>query len=182
MPPKKSRPPPKDRSAPPVPSIQQAPTEDLIPLLPPLVPQLPPWTPTKIARSKLKTTATNDICNVAAASSTREYKERYDSDSDIDYNDILDGIDDDSDYEFNTSFPKDNKQSNLRVLGGVNCPDVSLMTEEEGNSVIKQWRKERKAFTDKRLKEAAMADRDARQYELDDAPNTGDTTTSIGTM
>jgi hypothetical protein len=109
MPPKKSRPPPKNCSAPPVPSIQQAPTEDLISLLPPIVPQLPPWTPTKIARSKLKPTATNDICNVAAASSTREYKERYDSDSDIDYNDILDGIDDDSDYEFNTSLPKDNK-------------------------------------------------------------------------
>ena len=134
------RPPPKKRST--------TPKDPL----PPPPPTIPPWTPSKIARSKRATSIAADKSedlNVAAASSTSEYHNRYADDSDIDYDDILGGIVDDSEDEFNTSFPKDKTRSKLRVPGGTGCPDISMMSEEEGKKVMKQWQVQRKAFTDK---------------------------------
>ena len=137
LPPKLRSAPSKGRSAPTDPS-----TQDL--LAPP-----PPWTPDKVVRRKL-TSDEPEESNVAAASSTSEYHIRYDDDSDIDYDDILGGIADDSEDEFNTSFPKDKSRSKLRVAGGTACPDISMMSDEEGAKVLKQWKVERtKAFTDK---------------------------------
>jgi hypothetical protein len=81
------RPPPKKRS-----------TTPKDPLHPP-PPTIPPWTSSKIARSQLATSIAADNSedlNVAAASSTSEYHNRYANDSDIDYDDILGGIVDDS--------------------------------------------------------------------------------------
>ena len=73
---------------------------------------------------------------------------RWHSSTTYHYDAILDGIIDDSEDKFNNSFPKETRRSNLRFPGGIDCPDISMMTDEEGAKVIKKWKGERKAFTD----------------------------------
>ncbi len=60
----------------------------------------------------------------------------------------IDTIKDDSDNEFQSSFPRDHNSSNF-ILGGPQKPDIMGMTAAEEEAAKKQNRKARKSFTDK---------------------------------